>query len=179
MVAAAIVLLLIAPQLLHLPSENPSTTTLPKTSTERIKGLKPSLALFIKTKDGSGILADGDTVHAGDLIRVGYRAVGRPYGMILSIDGNRMVTLHLPHAGGHAASLKSEQTVLLNEAYELDNAPRFERFFLITSYKPFQVEQVLETARHTDLSQPEVTSTLPLSNQFEQTSVILIKGTRP
>ena len=46
--------------------------------------------------DGSEELQRGAVVRQGDEIRVGYRASGRAYGAILSIDGRGNLTQHLP-----------------------------------------------------------------------------------
>jgi hypothetical protein len=58
---------------------------------DRIKGaedvVRPSLALYRRTVDGSERLADGAVARPGDMIRVGYRPAGRAYGAIVSIDG--------------------------------------------------------------------------------------------
>ena len=43
------------------------------------------------------------------------------------------VTRHLPAAGARAAPLSRARPVPLPEAYELDDAPGFERFFLVTA----------------------------------------------
>ena len=65
----------------------PWTTFVPAGGDERIKGLDASLTLFRQVGAGSETLADGAVAHQGDVIRVGYRAAGRAYGVILSIDG--------------------------------------------------------------------------------------------
>lgn len=120
---AATVLLVLAPRTIAPPPVSPAPTATPEPG-ERIKGMRPALALFRKSERGSEALADGDVARAGDLVRVGYRAAGRAYGVILSIDGRGAVTLHLPAGGGRAAALHPGDTVLLGHSYELDDAPR-------------------------------------------------------
>jgi hypothetical protein len=110
---------------------------------ERIKGLDPSLTLFRQVGAGSETLADGAVAHQGDVIRVGYRAAGRAYGVILSLDGRQSITMHLPTSGDDAVLLGREPTVLLDRAYELDDAPRWERFYFITADAPFPVARVV------------------------------------
>ena len=131
-------------------------TTIPNTivpaapdSDTRIKGgaARPALTVYRRTSTGSERLADGDVAHAGDLLRLGYASAGRAYGVILSIDGRGAVTLHLPPSGDVAASL-APGGVLLDSAYELDEAPRIERFYFVTSARPFPVAPVLDAARH-------------------------------
>src|SRR6185436_11941296 len=73
---------------------------------------------------------------------------GRTYGAIVSIDGRGAVTLHLPRQGARATRLpEGGETVLLDRAYELDDAPRWERFFFVTGEAPFEIEPLLEAAR--------------------------------
>ena len=63
------------------------------------QGLEPSLTVYRRTDRGSETLADGAVARTGDLLRLGYTAAGRRYGVILSIDGRGAVTLHLPSSG--------------------------------------------------------------------------------
>src|SRR5262249_37147887 len=115
---------------------------------DRIKGgLTPSLAVYRRTAEGSETLADGAVARPGDLLRVGYRAAGKRYGGILSIDGRGSVTVHLPPRADRAAALKNDGTVLLDQAYELDDAPQWERFYFITGDMPFAVPSVVDAVR--------------------------------
>ena len=71
---------------------------------ERVKGLRPvSADLSAHATAGSETLADGAIARPGDLLRVGYSAVGRRYGVILSIDGRGVVTLAPAGDRRHAA----------------------------------------------------------------------------
>jgi hypothetical protein len=145
---------------------------------DRIKGLKPSLAVFRKTADHSETLADGDRARAGDLIRLGYRAAGRRFGMILSLDGRGHVTLHLPREGTRAVPLQAGEVVLLDHAFELDDAPRWERFFFVTSEAPFDVAAVMDGARHAPV-EAAPPGTLALPAPLEQSAFSLEKEARP
>ena len=157
-----------APRIEPPPSEAP---------TERLKGLKPTLALYRRTAEGSEALADGDLARAGDLIRVGYRAAGRRFGVILSLDGRGRVTLHLPREGRQAAPLLAGEMVLLDHAFELDDAPRWERFYFVTADAPFAVPPVLEDARHAaEGGSPPLSLKLPRT--LEQSAFSLEKEVR-
>lgn len=57
------------------------------------------------------------------------------------------MTQHLPVSGTTAVRLAASGVALLDAAYELDDAPRFERFCLVTSNRPFDVGVVLDAAR--------------------------------
>jgi anti-sigma factor RsiW len=138
-------------------------------SEDRIKGLRPALAVYRQTPSGSESLADGAIAHAGDLLRVGYRAAGHSYGVIFSVDGRGTVTMHLPPTGGHAAPLGHEATVLLDTSYELDDAPLWERFYFITGDAPFEGATVVDAVRRA--------SALPKG--LEQSTFSLQKEARP
>jgi hypothetical protein len=125
----------------------PRSGPLPRADEDRVKGLRPALSLYRRTAGGSEALADGDRARAGDWIRVGYRAAGRRFGVIVSLDGRGGVTRHLPAQGETAVPLESRDVVLLENAYELDDAPRFERFFFVTAESRFEVAVVVEAAR--------------------------------
>jgi len=125
----------------------PRTMFLSSGDDERIKGLDASLALFRQVGAGSETLADGAIAHQGDVVRVGYHAAGRAYGAILSIDGRGHVTMHLPTKGDRAVALGRESTVLLDQAYELDDAPRWERFYFITGDTPFAIAPIVDSAQ--------------------------------
>jgi anti-sigma factor RsiW len=144
----------------------------------RIKGLAPSLVLFRKTASGSEALEDGARVRAGDVVRVGYRAAGRRYGVILSIDGRGVVTPHLPRQGRDAARLAGGDATLLDRAYELDDAPRWERFYLVTADVPFDAMVPLESARTLAASAGAAPpAALPLPASLQQTAFTLDKET--
>jgi len=90
-------------------------------------------------------LSGGETARAGDLLQLAYVSTVK-YGLILSIDGDGTVSLHFPENAEADTALTEGQKILLPEAVELDDAPGFERFFLITSETPFNVRSVLRTA---------------------------------
>jgi len=140
----------------------------------RIKG--DSLVLFRRTAEGSEVLGDGALARAGDKIRIGYRAAGRSYGIILSIDGRGVVTRHFPRHGRQAALLTTRGLTLLDHAYELDDAPGWERFYLVFSRDAFDVAPVLEAARKlaADAGASPPTA-LVLPAPLDQSSLVLIK----
>ena len=144
---------------------------------DRIKGT-PGLTVYRKTDTGSETLADGAIARSGDVIRLGYRAAGKPFGVILSIDGRGAVTLHLPRTGEHAAALRGgEPWVLLDQAYELDDAPGWERFYFVTGQTSFAVQPVIDAARRA-VSNPGPQSALELPRGLEQ-SIFLLQKEEP
>lgn len=114
---------------------------------DRIKGIGASLAIYRRTDAGSEQLADGASAHEGDVVRIGYRVAKGGYGVILSIDGRGQVTLHLPASDGRAVALDTGGQVLLDRAFELDDAPVAERFHFIAGSAPFAISPIIDAVR--------------------------------
>ncbi len=149
----------------------------------RFKGLpgidlaKTQLLVYKKTDGGNVLLKNGDNVRPGDLLQLAYIPAGKKYGMILSIDGNGLVTPHFPPDGRAPARLKKATLVLLPNSYELDQAPEFERFFFITAMSDIRAPDVLDKARTlARSSQAARASDLDLpGNTYVQFSILLKK----
>lgn len=109
----------------------------------RLKG-GPSLLIYRKDAGDSTLLGDGATAHAGDRLQLYYRSAGFRYGVILSVDGNGVVTRHLPIAGNEAVLLEKSSRVQLPTSYTLDDAPDYEKFYFFASRKPFAVQDVID-----------------------------------
>ena len=171
--AAAVILILVIPRA-PSPSNGPAGDRLKGTV-----GARPSLSVYRRTAAGSERMTDGDLVHAGDLLRLGYASAGRPFGVILSIDGRGTVTMHLPPSGDRAAALQSGSTVLLDAAYELDDAPRIERFYFITAGDAFAVAPVMQAAKQAaGTPGGALPAALSLPAGLEQTSFAIGKEER-
>ncbi|MCP3166025.1 ActD-like protein [Myxococcus qinghaiensis] len=142
----------------------------------RSKGLTPRLEIHRQRAQADELLAEGASAVAGDVVQLAYVAAGHTHGVILSVDGRGSVTLHAPeHGAQEAATLSPSGTQRLAGAYELDDAPRFERFFLVTSDQPFAVESVLEAARVLAASPDAHTASLFLPEGLTQVSFTLQK----
>lgn len=144
-----------------------STSAQAPSPTERIKGLEPKIALFRKAQRGAEPLRPGDAVGPGAILRIGYHAAGHRFGAILSCDGNGQVTIHFPAQGGQAATLETGES-LLPTAYELDAAPEYERFFLVTSDTSFALEPLRQVlARDRDLHRLPPTYPILRATRFD------------
>jgi hypothetical protein len=176
---AATVVLLVA--VVPRTAERPTGGTDPATQgDERIKGQRPALVVYRRTADGSELLADGAVARPGDLLRVAYRGAGRSYGVIVSIDGRGTLTRHLPPNGDRAAALKRESTVLLDSAYELDEAPQWERFYFVTGDTPFSITPVEDAVRRAAANDRRGTpAALALPDGLEQSTFSIQKEARP
>ena len=147
---------------------------------DRIKGLRPALTIYRRTAERQR--------NAGRRQR---RARGRSpaasptsapdgrYGVILSIDGRGVVTLHLPPSGDRAAPLQSGRVTLLDQAYELDDAPGWERFYFVTGDTPFAVSADVEAARKVaaEGARP-APAPLPIGRELSQSTFSLQKEVR-
>ena len=171
---AALILIILIPLRIALKQSGPDR----EMEGIRPKGIKPHLVVYRKRGDEIKRLEREDKVAQGDIIQVTYVAAGKTYGVIYSIDGRGLVTLHFPDIGDETApELDQNGEVSLPYAYELDDAPSFERFFFITSDDPFDIADVEEAvyALASKLKKTRKKSlNLPLG--FKQYSVILNKG---
>ena len=93
-------------------------------------------------------LRDGARAARGDLLQLAYAAPDRTlYGVVISMDGAGHVTQHLPDEGtASAAPLRATPEMRLPSAYQLDDAPAFERFVLVTASRTFPVAVVTRAA---------------------------------
>lgn len=137
--AAALVLFVVLPSESERPSQEIEVT--------RTKGIEPRLRVFLDDDGGGRPLRAGDVVSAGDRLQLAYVAAGQSHGVVVSIDGRGEVTQHLPVRGKRAAQLATGGLVRLPHAYELDDAPAFERFFFVSAAEPFEVDVVMSAAR--------------------------------
>jgi len=160
-----------------LALEPPVTAPVATADEERVKGLDGALAIYRRTEAGSELLADGDRARTGDLLRIGYKVASPGYGIILSVDGRGLVTRHLPADGERAVALANGDTVLLDSSYELDDAPQWERFYLVTSRTPFDIEPVLTALRRA--APLDGSPTLTLGSDLGHVTFVLQKDTRP
>ena len=178
--ASALVLLFI---ILHYRGNIGSSRQNIFTEDTRIKGMSSigltttHLMIHRRNNDIIELLENGDKAKAGNLLQIAYVATRESYGVILSIDGNGMVTLHYPDSKNEATVLEQNRKVLIGNAYELDDAPEFERFFFITSKSEINVDEILERAetlaKKLEKAKREY---LELPESFNQSSILLVKG---
>ena len=145
----------------------------------RMKGGSPHLLVYRKAASGAELLADGAQAKKKDLLQIGYYAGSEGYGAIFSIDGRGTLTFHLPEgpASGSAPSIDTIGESLLASAYELDDAPYYERFFFVFSAKPFALSEV-EAVASALAADPRSAQTAAPSFPpgLAWTSFIIIKG---
>ncbi len=145
----------------------------PDAPTERTKG-DAHLVVHEKTAQGVRPVREGDVLGAGALLQVGYSAGGAGYGAVFSIDGRDTVTLHWPRDASTPSPTIEPDGDSLPVSYELDDAPRFERFFLVTCDARFDVQDVLRAA---EALTPAETGTLEVDDDCRTDTLRLEKAT--
>lgn len=145
----------------------------------RPKGGAPGFSVYRKSSAAPEELRDGTTAAAGDLLQIKYSAGGARYGAIFSLDGRGRLTRHFPAPGagpGSAAPRLSPGGAALDAAYELDDAPEFERFFLITSKSEFDLSSAASALRDLAASGSAAATVSPrLPAGMEWKSLLLVK----
>jgi hypothetical protein len=178
---AALVLaaVLIVPRIRHLSSGPPFGAG---GEQDLVKGAaavdltRTQLLVYRKAGDMAELVGDGTEARAGALLQLAYVAASERYGTILSIDGGGGVTRHFPADEGGSTLLSLNKRVLLQSALELDDAPGFERFFLVTSAAPVDVGAVM--AKAVELARDPAAAKradLDLPAGLKQTSVLVLK----
>ena len=105
----------------------------------RIKGMSASLEVWKKMGDSAVQMVNLGDASEGDEIQLRYRVPQKCFGMLFSMDGNGTVTMHMGD-GNNAIELEPGKMTTLPFAYKLDNAPKFEKFFLLTSQNSFAID---------------------------------------
>jgi hypothetical protein len=142
----------------------------------RIKGRENILSIYRKTGTEIKALKDGDVAKKNDLLQIAYRVTTGRYAVILSIDGRSSVTLHLPEEPNSAPRINPGKTVYLKNSYELDDAPEFERFFLLVSNEKINIDRLIERAEVLAKNREKVrTGKLGAGSQIREISFLLNK----
>lgn len=171
--AAAVALIVVGPWSGPAGDELPSFIEGPDTT--RIKGLEPALEVYRQEGAGAMRLWDAETAHAGDLLQLSYVAAGYAHGVIYSVDGAGTVTLHFPERLDGSTALEPDGRTPLKHAYELDDAPRFERFVFVAAGADLEAEAVLDTLAAVDLARLEEAPPGDLPPGWEISVVTLLK----
>ena len=113
-------------------------------SSFRLKGVQAHLVAHRVDGDDIELLVAGEQAREGERIQLSVVGAQGMHLVVFSIDGDGLVTLHYPQKGENI--LWTEQAASLPRSYELDDAPQFERFFLLTQDEPIDVPAVLDAA---------------------------------
>jgi len=148
----------------------------------RIKGptltatLGPRLGVHRKAAQGIQRLHNGDTAQQDDVIQISYVSAGTRHGVILSLDGGGVVTLHYPNHPSASCGLIARGEQPLADAYKLDDAADFERFIFVTSpSENLNAGAVLDAARAVARGPSPRYQPLGLPGDWQQHSLTLNK----
>lgn len=175
-VAAVVAITLVA-----RPAEPPQVAiNTPDPEVTRVKGAVRLLA-FRQVGDKAERLLDDAEVHAGEHLQLRYSPGGQKFGVIASIDGAGVVTLHYPldEDAPPEATAVTGTTATLPNAFELDDAPRFERFFFFTASAPIDVQRTLAALRALAARDDAATAKLELPAGMQQFALRLRKPAPP
>jgi hypothetical protein len=118
----------------------------------RLKGQSAELKLYRKTDTGAAPLSPDARVKAGDAIQIRFHPGLYAFAAVFSVDGNGSVTRHWPTRPDGNSRISSLPGFLLPNAFQLDSAPRFERFYLFLSQDSLDLvslgANLAESSRH-------------------------------
>lgn len=158
-----------------LPEPAIQTPSIPDPGTTRIKGLEPHLLVFRQEGESAVPLQEPADAQPRDRLQLSYVAAGARFGVVLSLDGAGVVTLHYPASETAATTLQQGGAVPLDRSYELDAAPEFERFVLVTADTPLHTATILAAAKQLAGSPQAATAPLVLPLELRQRSFLLRK----
>lgn len=104
----------------------------------RIKGMDARMEVWKKTGDSAVQMENLGEAREGDEIQLRYAVAEKCFGLLFSMDGNGTITMHMGHEN-RAVELEPGKMTTLPFAYKLDNAPKFEKFFFLTSKSEFEL----------------------------------------
>ena len=152
-----------------------ATRVRPEPGETRIKGLAPHLLLHRQEGDHAVQLAEPAQARAHDRLQISYVAAEASHGVVVSIDGSGVVTLHHPAKADASTALSRTGAVALPQSYELDAAPGFERFIFVTAGEPLAPARVLAAARELAGTASAASDPLVLPPTWRQTSFLVTK----
>lgn len=106
----------------------------------------PAVLVFRKTPEGQEPMANWDEARPGDVLQLKFLVGDADHAVLLSVDGNHNITLHHPLNMQGETEVAPGSTVTLPRAYELDDAPEFELFILVTADLPLVPGDLMRAA---------------------------------
>lgn len=143
------------------------------------RGLVPHLEIDRSMASTVHRLETGARVGAGDVVQVSYIAAGNRFGVVVSVDGRGDVTLHHPATAHDVPWVHGRGETPLPYAFELDDAPAFERFFFVTGPRVSLDPTSVVEAAHALAADGLVAARnepLPLPAELGQSSFLLRKA---
>lgn len=143
---------------------------------EEIIYLKGRNKIHIYKKIGDEVqkLNNLDLVKENDQLQISY-STKEGYGIIFSVDGLNNITFHYPENLKSSKSLDIGSEIILPSSYTLDNAPYFEKFYLVTSKDSFDFEFVKRSILNISSENGIINKDLVLPENYTIKSLMLLK----
>ena len=172
--AAAAALVLTFTTTLNVSGTKTPTAAAPATdSPNRLKGPsktgngEPQLFIYRKEGQGVNLLKNKTKAKQGDQLQLAFNSNGKPFVLIFSVDGRGNVTNHFPSNKLNSKLVDPNAgTAFLDFSYELDDAPLFETFVIISSDNPFDIEAKKAEIAGMSLKELAKGSFVPEQSQF-------------
>ena len=141
-----------------------------------IKGNTENLFLYRKNGNQADVLKSGDPAKKNDILQIAYQIPEDRHCIIFSIDGNSNVTLHYSSSEKTMTDNSKTGKIFVPESYQLDDAPYFERFIMLTSDKKISSDVIMPRAEKFALDRQKAASeSFPVEKSFSQQSVLIVK----
>lgn len=138
-----------------------------------LKGAQ-KLNIYVRKSDEIEKLRDNDSAHMNNQLQITYLTKNN-YGLIFSIDGLNNVTFHYPENLHSPTNLDAGKEVSLPTSYTLDNAPYFEKFYLVTSKDSFDLKFVQNAIKNITISNGSINEDLQLPSKYYISTITLRK----
>ncbi|MEQ1506238.1 MAG: hypothetical protein ABMB14_28665 [Myxococcota bacterium] len=138
----------------------------------------PRLRVYRQSAAGAERLGAGAVAREGDVLQLGVAALGEDHAVVVSVDGRGTVTLHWPPSPTQPTAIgRGENRV--PQGYALDDAPEFERFFLVsTGTAEADVSTVVHAAEALAAQGEARTADLSVPRDYVQSSFLVRKEAR-
>lgn len=119
------------------------------------------------------LLAEGSPVRAGDVVQLGVLLDRPGHVAVVSVDGRGALTVH--HPAGAATVLLPAGRQIFDHAFAFDDAPDYERFFLVTAPDVIDLDALRLAVEGLDDAREDA---LALPAEWRQTSILIVKEMR-
>lgn len=140
--------------------------------TVRAKG-DARLLIYRQAGAAPELLAQGSRAGEGDVIQLGVLLDEAQHAAVASIDGRGAVTVH--HPTDPATTALPAGRLVFDHAFAFDDAPAFERFFLVTAPEPIEADVLREAVEALD---DPADDALALPNGWHWSATLIEKEVR-
>ena len=138
-----------------------------------LKGSR-ELNIYLKNSDKIDKLKNLDKVFRNDQLQLTYKTK-ESFGVIFSVDGLNNITFHFPENNYESTRLEIGKEVNLPTSYTLDNAPFFEKFYMITKDESFDFNYIKDRITLIKVENGKIVKDLTLTKKYSIETVTLLK----